>query len=71
MSGVRDKHEPDRTLRRERDIDPGAAKMACLGMQMVPLLKDPDVAEQVSVGDEVEVLEVGKHRYIRMFPVAT
>ena len=60
-TGVKHLSEPSKTMRSYRDIDPGAGPgKACMGMQMVP------AAEQgiISVGDEIEVLETGEHRYI-------
>lgn len=35
-TGIRHRHEPDETMRRYRCIDPGAGKLACLGMDLVP-----------------------------------
>lgn len=61
-SGDRHKAEPDRTLKSYRRIDDGDRTNACLGMQLVP-------AEEkfvMKVGDSVEVLETGVHKYIKM-----
>lgn len=53
--------EPDRTLRRLRNVDAGAGKyVGCLGMQVVPISKK----SVVDVGDEVVPLEYGEHVYI-------
>ena len=59
-TGIRDRNEPDTTLRGKRNIDKGAPRLGSLGMQMVPVLKEG----KVQVGDEVVVLEVGEHEYI-------
>ncbi|KAL5348169.1 hypothetical protein ACLOAV_006649 [Pseudogymnoascus australis] len=53
--------EPDRTLRRLRNVDVGAGKyVGCLGMQVVPISKE----SVMDVGDEVVPLEYGEHVYI-------
>lgn len=53
--------EPDRTLRRLRNVDAGAGKyVGCLGMQVVPISKE----SVMDVGDEVVPLEYGEHVYI-------
>ncbi|CDM28181.1 hypothetical protein DTO006G1_2730 [Penicillium roqueforti] len=62
LSGDRHNAEPDRTLKSYRRIDDGDRTNACLGMQLVPA-KEEFV---VRVGDSVEVLETGVHRYIKM-----
>ncbi|KAL8671427.1 MAG: hypothetical protein Q9168_004079 [Polycauliona sp. 1 TL-2023] len=54
-------HQPSKLIRGYRNIDEGAGpSKACMGMQMVP------AAEQglIKIGDEIEVLEIGAHRYI-------
>jgi uncharacterized protein YcbX len=56
-TGVADKNEPLTTLRSYRIIDEGS-KNACLGMQATPM----DVGA-VAVGDRIEVLEIGKHKF--------
>ncbi|KAJ5095042.1 MOSC N-terminal beta barrel [Penicillium argentinense] len=61
-TGERHKAEPDRTLKASRRIDDGDRTNACLGMQLVPALKE----FVLRVGDEVGVLETGEHRYIKM-----
>lgn len=67
-TGERDKQEPLQTLKKTRAyVDEGAGSNPCLGMQMVPLLKDEMGSESLAVGDNVEVLEMGKHFYVRMF----
>lgn len=59
-----DRHpvEPDRTLKSFRCIDDGDPKNACLGLMLVPV-KEKGVTLQVAQG--VEVLQRGKHHYIR------
>ncbi|OAA47701.1 MOSC, beta barrel [Metarhizium rileyi] len=68
-TGIRHHLEPDRTLRNCRDIDDGAPKMGCLGMQLCPkLLKSgpPELSDSIlEVGMEVDVLERGPHFYIK------
>ncbi|KAJ5179549.1 MOSC N-terminal beta barrel [Penicillium capsulatum] len=61
-TGVRHAAEPDRTLKAYRRIDDGDRTNACLGMQLVPAARE----FRVCVSDEVEVLETGVHRYIKM-----
>ena len=61
MTGRKHGSEPNRTLKEFRRVDPGDPKNACLGMQMVPALED----SQIRVGDEVTVLEIGEHLYIK------
>jgi len=67
-TGIADKQEPYHTLKKVRAyVDDGAGEHPCLGMQMVPMLKDEMGSESIAVGDGVEVLETGKHSYVRMF----
>ncbi|KAK3990108.1 molybdenum cofactor sulfurase [Cladorrhinum sp. PSN332] len=68
-SGHRHPVEPDRSLRRLREVDEGAKHKGCLGMQLTPLFdKTGSSAEEmeswVEVGMSVEVLEKGQHVYI-------
>ncbi|KAI4959727.1 hypothetical protein J4E86_003450 [Alternaria arbusti] len=56
-TAVADKNEPLTTLRSYRIIDEGS-KNACLGMQVTPL----DTGA-VAVGNKIDVLEIGKHRF--------
>jgi hypothetical protein len=67
-TGVRHQLEPDRSLRKYRDVDKGAPKWGCLGMQLCPMFQgtdDPTRRESVlEVGMEVAVLERGSHVYI-------
>ena len=60
-SGKKGPSEPNKTLRSFRKIDEGCKNEACLGMQMVPLVKE---ARQINVGDTVEVLRTGPHFYL-------
>lgn len=68
-TGVRHPVQPDKALRKYREVDKGAPHMGCLGMQMTPLFDetdDPEAMESwVEVGMDVEVLERGSHRYIK------
>jgi uncharacterized protein YcbX len=59
-TAIKHDSEPDKTLRSFRCIDPGAPKSACLGMDMVAV----EQQGMITVGDVVEVLETGEHRYI-------
>jgi uncharacterized protein YcbX len=61
-SGERHMVEPDKTLKSYRRIDDGDRTNACLGMQLVPA-KEEFV---LRVGDSVQVLETGSHKYIKM-----
>lgn len=60
--------EPDKSLRKLRNIDEGSPRNGCLGMQLTPLFekaKSPnDMEGWLEVGMAVEVLERGSHRYI-------
>ena len=61
ITGVKHRDEPDKTLKKFRCIDEGAVGLACLGMQMVPALQE----SKIKVGDVIEVLETGKHHYLK------
>ena len=67
-SGHRHPVEPDRTLRRFRNVDAGAKHSGCLGMQLTPLFDGSDAPETMEtwleVGMGVEVLNAGDHLYI-------
>ncbi|KAK4671076.1 hypothetical protein QC764_603570 [Podospora pseudoanserina] len=64
-SGFRHSVEPDRSLRKLRDVDEGARLKGCLGMQLTPLFDGEEKLESwVEVGMSVEVGERGGHRYI-------
>ena len=54
--------EPDRTLKSFRCIDAGDPKNAALGLQLVPANAE---VVQIHVGDQLEVLERGKHHYLK------
>ncbi|KAG5981114.1 hypothetical protein E4U55_003302 [Claviceps digitariae] len=68
-TGVRHSVEPDRSLRKYRDIDDGAPRMGCLGMQLCPMFPGASTAAQlesyVEVGMRVEVLKRGLHKYLK------
>lgn len=62
VTGEKHASEPDRTLRAVRAVDGGAGpNIGCLGMQMVPISKD----SALRVGDEITVLEIGEHCYMK------
>ena len=69
-TGFRHPVEPDRALRKNREVDEGAKGMGCLGMQLTPLYDKTDRVEGGSmegwleVGMGIEVLKTGEHRYI-------
>ncbi|KAF4773857.1 MOSC domain-containing protein [Colletotrichum scovillei] len=69
VTGARHGAEPDRSLRKLRDVDEGAPRMGCLGMQMCPLFEGTDRVEYMQawleVGMDVSVLERGEHVYIK------
>lgn len=61
-TGTRHAIEPDRTLRANREIDEGAPKKGCLGMQVTPLFGNPGSPESyLAVDMSIEVLERGEH----------
>ncbi|PHH88217.1 hypothetical protein CDD83_7808 [Cordyceps sp. RAO-2017] len=67
-TGIRHKSEPDRALRKYREIDPGAPKAGCLGMQLCPVFPESAAAEPLQstlqAGMEIEVLRRGSHFYL-------
>ncbi|KAK3390904.1 hypothetical protein B0H63DRAFT_125685 [Podospora didyma] len=67
-NGVRHPVEPDKALRKFRDVDEGAKYKGCLGMQLTPLfdkMQSPDDLESyVEVGMFVDILDRGTHVYI-------
>ncbi|KAK4194783.1 putative MOSC domain-containing protein [Triangularia verruculosa] len=63
-SGFRHPVEPDRSLRKLRDVDEGARLKGCLGMQLTPLFDGGKLESWVEVGMKVGVEERGEHRYI-------
>ena len=62
-TGIKDRNEPDTTLRRTRKVDKGAYPHPCLGMAMMPLFYNG----ALKVGDKIEVLEAGEHVYEKMY----
>ncbi|RDA90884.1 hypothetical protein CP533_3238 [Ophiocordyceps camponoti-saundersi (nom. inval.)] len=72
-TGIRHKVEPDRAIRKYREVDAGAPKMGCLGMQLCPLFPESEKAEQLQsvleVGMEVEPQQRGSHFYQWIEPV--
>lgn len=67
-TGDRHKFEPDRSLRKFRDVDQGAPRWGCMGMQLCPLFpdaEDPNNRQSVlEVGMKLTVNETGSHVYI-------
>ncbi|KAI9171165.1 Mitochondrial amidoxime reducing component 2 [Paramyrothecium foliicola] len=68
-NGVRHREEPDHTLRKRRNVDPGAPIYGCLGMQLCPIFtesqrEDLELESVIEVGMEIGVLETGAHHYI-------
>lgn len=72
-TGVRHPVEPDRYLRKHRNVDKGAPMLGCLGMMLTPIF--PPSSENVvgnsaaleswiEVGMEIDVLQRGEHFYI-------
>ncbi|TEA21765.1 Mitochondrial amidoxime reducing component 2 [Colletotrichum sidae] len=68
-TGVRHAVEPDRSLRKLREVDEGAPHMGCLGMQLCPLFDGTDRVEHMQgwleVGMAVDVEQRGEHLYIK------
>lgn len=61
-TGEKHPTEPDKTLRTFRNVDAGAGDLVgCLGMQMVPIEQE----STIRVGDELTVLEIGEHLYLK------
>ena len=67
-TGYRHPVEPDRSLRKLRNVDEGAKFKGCMGMQLTPLFDDvssPECMESwVEAGMLVEVLDRGTHHYL-------
>jgi uncharacterized protein YcbX len=62
VTGERHPTEPDKTLRSFRTVDAGTGpNIGCLGMQLVPISREG----ALRVGDEITVLEVGEHVYVK------
>ncbi|KAH8728945.1 hypothetical protein GQ44DRAFT_674467 [Phaeosphaeriaceae sp. PMI808] len=57
-TGDADRNEPLTTMRKHRIIDEGS-KHACLGMMVTPLQQG-----EIRIGDYVELIETGKHRFL-------
>ena len=68
-NGIRHAKEPDFSLRKHRDVDQGAPKLGCLGMQLCPVFPNADGAKTLSsfieVGMEIDVLQRGSHMYMK------
>lgn len=73
-TGVPHPVEPDRYLRKNRNVDEGAPQLGCLGMMLTPIFSPPSkdavgdaslLESWVEVGMEIDVLQRGKHVYIR------
>lgn len=66
-TGIRHGAEPDRAIRKYREVDEGAPKMGCLGMQLCPVFPKSGAGVQLQsvleVGMEVDVLQRGSHFY--------
>ncbi|EHK22352.1 uncharacterized protein TRIVIDRAFT_27811 [Trichoderma virens Gv29-8] len=64
-TGIRHKVEPDNSLRKYRNIDEGAPKSGCFGMQLSPIFSKTDDPEDLElsleVGMEIKVLQRGPH----------
>lgn len=67
-NGFRHRLEPDRALRKYRDVDEGAPRFGCLGMQLCPMFGNAEEpTNRVSVleaGMKLSVLQRGSHLYI-------
>lgn len=68
VDGSRHKAEPDGALRRFREIDEGAPRYGCLGMQLCPIFsktsEPQDLQAFIEVGMGIDVIETGPHFYI-------
>ncbi|KAM4056850.1 MOSC domain-containing protein [Hirsutella rhossiliensis] len=67
-TGIRHRLEPDHALRKHREIDSGAPKAGCLGMQLCPVFHPSGAPEHLQtvleVGMQVHVLQRGAHYYV-------
>ncbi|KAH7328212.1 MOSC domain-containing protein [Stachybotrys elegans] len=67
-TGIRHKTEPDHAIRKYRNVDQGAPKHGCLGMQLCPLLPSNNGAagleSLIEVGMQIDKVELGSHLYI-------
>jgi uncharacterized protein YcbX len=68
-TGFRHSVEPDKSLRKLRNVDEGAPHQGCLGMQMTPLFdkagSPEDMVGWLEVGMAVKVLGRGQHLYVK------
>ncbi|PNY29356.1 Uncharacterized protein TCAP_00713 [Tolypocladium capitatum] len=64
-TGIRHEVEPDRALRKYREIDEAAPKAGCLGVQLCPVFQEaggPDHLQSfLEVGMDVDVFQRGSH----------
>lgn len=69
QTGIRHKVEPDRALRKFRDVDEGAPKMGCMGMQLCPVFPNAKSGDEpdayIEVGMSIDVVKRGSHLYIK------
>ncbi|KAK6064857.1 MOSC domain-containing protein [Seiridium cupressi] len=68
VTGDRHPVQPDKSLRALRDVDPGAPKAGCLGVQACPLFEEGPAEDKegwIGVGMEVQVEARGEHVYQR------
>jgi uncharacterized protein YcbX len=61
-TGIKHPVEPDRTMRKYRNVDAGAKNGACLGIHVIC---DRMEGATIAVGDTLKVLERGEHFYIQ------
>ena len=68
-TGARHRVEPDKSLRKYRDVDEGAPLKGCMGMQLCPMFENTrryeDMETMVEVGMTMEVLKRGSHFYVK------
>ncbi|SPN99657.1 related to MOSC domain protein [Cephalotrichum gorgonifer] len=66
-TAIRHPVEPDRYLRKHRNVDEGAPLHGCLGMMLTPIFPPADnlvaLESWLEVGMEIDVTERGKHVY--------
>lgn len=71
-TGVPHPVEPDRYLRKHRNVDEGAPKLGCLGMMLTPIFSQSEdvvggsgpLESWMEVGMEIDGLRRGEHLYI-------
>jgi uncharacterized protein YcbX len=61
-TSVKDAKQPFNYIQKNRAIDEGAPTSGCLGMHLVPTKES--IGGVIRVGDEIEVLKTGVHRFI-------